>query len=334
MATIYDVARRAGVSTATVSAVLNRTSYVSPELTKRVREAAKELDYRINFLARSLQIGRTHSIGMLIPLFGTPDPFYAQVVQGVEDVLRKKGYVLILGQTYNDPEQESRYISTFRSRYVDGMLLFQAPGDDPELRKFLGDKPVVFVGRKPEDIQADVIVTDIYKGTRMAVEHLIGKGHKRIGLITVAGSRSVRLERQEGWRSALKAHGLPADEGYCRDAELTSDSGRRATEALLSLEPRPTAIFADNLLITVGVLKALQTSPGVEVEVMSSDDAEWLDVFHLPVSTIVQPGYELGVQAAELLLKRIRHPKRRFETVVLEPALRIRNAAAQASEHG
>ena len=118
MPTIYDVAKRAGVSTATVSAVLNRSTYVSPELTKRVKAVAEELDYRINHLARSLQIGRTNTIGMLIPLFGTPDPFYSQVVQGVEDVLRKKGYALILGQTHNSVEEQSRYISAFRSRFV------------------------------------------------------------------------------------------------------------------------------------------------------------------------------------------------------------------------
>src|SRR5262245_24928320 len=218
MPTIYDVAKRAGVSTATVSAVLNRSTYVSPELTKRVKVAAEELDYRINYLARSLKIGRTNTVGMLIPLFGTPDPFYSQVVQGVEDVLRKKGYALILGQTHNSVEEQSRYISAFRSRYVDGLLLFQAPGEDNELRKFVADKkPIVFVGRIPAELRGDVVATDIARGTELAVEHLIGKGHKRIGLITVRESLSVRSGRMEGWRRALGAHGLAPDERYIRD---------------------------------------------------------------------------------------------------------------------
>lgn len=109
MPTIYNVAKKAGVSIATVSAVLNRTAYVSPELTKRVKEAVAEMDYTINHLAHSLQTRTTRTIGMLIPDAGNPDPFYGQVVRGAEDVLRKKGYLLILGHTYNQVEEQSRY---------------------------------------------------------------------------------------------------------------------------------------------------------------------------------------------------------------------------------
>src|SRR5689334_19619194 len=133
MATIYDVARKAGVSTATVSAVINRTSYVSPELTQRVKVAIKELDYTLNHLAHAMQTRTTRTIGMLIPDMGNPDPFYGEVVRGAEDVLRKKGYLLILGHTYNRVEEQSRYLSAFRSRLVDGVLLFQSAGSDEEL---------------------------------------------------------------------------------------------------------------------------------------------------------------------------------------------------------
>lgn len=328
MATIYDVAKRAGVSIATVSAVLNKTAYVSPELTQKVRLAVDELDYTINQLAHALQTKSTRTIGMLIPDTGAPDPFYGQVVRGAEDVFRRKGFLLILGHTYNKVEEQSRYLTAFRSRLVDGVLLFQAPGEDHELDRLLQTrKPVVFVGRIPSGIKADVVATDIECGTRMAIEFLYHKAHRRIGLITVATSLSVSSLRLAGWRAAFQQHGIVADESYVIAGELSSETGRQAAAQLLSLAEPPTAIFADNLVIATGILKTLQER-GLrcpqDVEVVSSDDAEWLDVFQPPITTIVQPSYELGVQAAEILLKRIRHPKRPQQKVLLRPELKVR----------
>ena len=329
MATIYDVAKRAGVSIATVSAVLNRTAFVSPELTKRVKQAVDEMDYTINHLAHSLQTRSTHSIGMLIPDVGNPDPFYGQVVRGAEDAFRKKGYQLILGHTYNQVQEQSRYLSAFRSRLVDGVLLFQAPGEDSELDRLLkAKKPIVFVGRIPAEVQADIVATDILQGTQMAVEHLLKQGHTRIGLVTVAASMSVSSFRIEGWRKALKRHGIAADENYIVRGELSSDAGKQAGLSLLDLPQPPTAIFADNLVIATGILRALQERGRrvpEDVEVASSDDAEWLDVFDPPITTIVQPSYQLGFQSAELLLKRIRHPKRAHQKILLKPELKIRS---------
>lgn len=329
MPTIYDVAKRAGVSIATVSAVINKTAFVSPELTKRVKQAVEELDYTINHLAHALQTRSTRTIGMLIPDVGAPDPFYGQVVRGAEDVLRKKEYLLILGHTYNKVEEQSRYLTAFRSRLVDGVLLFQAPGEDPELERLLkAKKPIVFVGRVPSGINADIVATDIRYGTRMAVEHLYAKGHRRIGLVTVAASLSVSSFRLAGWRTALQHHGIPIDESYVVAGDLSSETGRQAAAQLLSLPEPPTAIFADNLLITTGILRTLQERKlrcPEDMEVVSSDDAEWLDVFRPPITTIVQPSYELGVQAAETLLKRVRHPKRPQQQLLLRPELKVRS---------
>jgi LacI family transcriptional regulator len=332
MATIYDVAKRAGVSIATVSAVLNKTSFVSPELTSRVKVAVDELDYTINHLAHALQTRSTHSVGMLIPDVGNPDPFYGQVVRGAEDALRKRGYLLILGHTYNKVEEQSRYLTAFRSRLVDGVLLFQAPGRDAELERLLtAKKPVVFVGRIPSGVKADVVATDIQRGTEMGVEHLCRKGHRRIGLITVAASLSVTTLRVAGWRAALKRNGIALDESYVVAGELSVEAGRAAALQLLDLERAPTAIFVDNLVLVTGVLRALQEKglrcPG-EVELAASDDADWLDVFQPPITTIVQPSYQLGLQAAEVLLKRIRHPKRPAQHVLLTPDLKVREEPA------
>lgn len=265
---------------------------------------------------------------MLIPGEVAPDPFFAEVVRGAEDLFRKKGYLLIVGHTYNQVEEQSRYLSAFRGRLVDGVLLFQTPGDDPELNRLVEKKrPLVFVGRVPSDLEADVVVNDIVTGTRIGVEHLIRKGHQRIGLSTIEKSLSVSESRIVGWKRALKAHRLPVDETLVVKTEIAVESSRAGARALLQREARPTAIFADNLLMTTGILQALQDaglSCPEDVELVSSDDAEWLNVFRPPITTIVQPNYELGAKAAEILLRRIRHPKRPFETVMLKPQLRVR----------
>ncbi len=329
MATIYDVAKRAGVSTATVSAVLNKTAYVSPALKKKVQEAVRELDYTINHMARSLQTRSSRSVGMLIPGSGGPDPFFGQVVRGVEDVLRKKGFALLLGHTYNQVEEQSRYLEAFRARLVDGFLLFQAPGEDAALRRILQDKkPIVFVGRIPEDTAADVVATDIAKGTYLAVSHLIAKGHRRIGLTTVKSSMSVAKFRVEGWRKALAEHGLASDDSCVAVGRFSSETGCSAAAQFLKLKDRPTAIFADNLTHTSGILRTLKES-GLRVpddmEVMSSDDAEWLDVIQPAISAVIQPSYDLGTKSAELLLKRLRYPNRKHEMILLDPKLKIRD---------
>lgn len=328
MASIYDVAKRAGVSIATVSAVLNKNKFVSDELKNRVEDAVAALDYQINHLARSVQLGCSKTVGMLIPSFATPDPFYAQVVRGVEDVLSSKDYALLLGQTYNDLARQSQYLQTFRARLVDGILLFQNPGDDPQLKSLLKQrKPLVFVGRVPEHVEGDVAATDIANGTRMAVEHMVTSGHKRVALLTVGSSTSVHQNRVKGWRQAMHSAGLPAPEEHQRTCGLSAEGARASTLELLDLEPRVTAIFADNLLLVTGILQALRErniACPAGMEVMSSDDAEWLDVFDPPISTVVQPSYELGCAAATLLLKRVRHPARKLEKILLQPTLRIR----------
>jgi DNA-binding LacI/PurR family transcriptional regulator len=240
MPTIYDVAKRAGVSIATVSAVLNRTAYVSPELTTRVKQAVQELDYTINHLAHSLQKRSTRSVGMLIPDVANPDPFFSQVVRGAEDALRKKGYVLILGHTYNQVREQSRYLAAFRSRLVDGVLLFQSPGEDDELRRMLEkNRPLVFVGRVPKGIDADVVATDILAGTKAGVAHLIRRGHKRIGLITTENTMSVAEYRVAGWTRALKERGIPVDQRLVVPAKLSAEAACCTATRLLDWKNHP-----------------------------------------------------------------------------------------------
>lgn len=327
MPTIYDVAKLAGVSTYTVSAVLNRSAYVSPELTSRVQLAVRQLDYTINDLARSLQTRKTRTVGMLIP--DIANPFYAKVVRGVEDVLKRAGYSLILGNTYNRNEEQSRYLTVFRSKQVDGLLLFISPGDSQEVQALVtAKKPVVFVGRTPADLKADSVSADNTKGTQLAVAHLIRRGRKSVALVNGQAGLSTSEDRVAGWKRALKKAGLAAPKELLGYGDWTADSGYNLTLGFLDTAKPPTAVFAANFLMMTGVLRALKERKlqcPKDVEVMSSDDSEWLDVFEPRISTVAQPSYPMGAKAAELVLKRIKAPSRRFEQIILQPELMLRD---------
>jgi LacI family transcriptional regulator len=326
MPTIYDVAKRAGVSTYTVSSVINQSAYVSPELTKRVLKAVQELDYTPNALARGLQTRKTRTVAMLIPDIGSP--FYARVVQGAESRLRQADYSLMLGNTYNQPEEQIRYLTVFRSQQVDGVMMFLAAGDETEpARMVKAKKPVVFVGRSPRTFAGDTVTADNVKGTRLAIDHLLAAGHERVAIITGQASLSTSADRVEGWRKSLRKRKLPAPASLIGEGDWTAESGYSVTKRLLEQSPRPTAIFAANFLMMTGVLRALKER-GLrcpeDVQVASSDDSEWLDVFIPPISTVVQPSYAMGEHAADLLLKRIQQPSRKFETIVLTPEFHVR----------
>ncbi len=326
MATIYDVARRAGVSTYTVSVVLNRSAKVSEELTKRVLEAAQELDYSINRIASSLQTRRTNTIGMLIP--DIANPWYARVVRGVEDVLTANNYSLFLGSTRDDAAVQARYLDVYNARQVDGTLIFHAPGSESDLARLSRQRaPVVYVGRIPRTLEADTVTADNRLGAKLATEHLLSKGHSKIAVITGPQSLSVFKDRVAGWKSALKRAGVEINSAYNREADGTQAGGYNETLQLLALQDPPTAYFAGNLLMMMGVLKALKEKKvriPKDVEVMSADDSDWLDAFNPPISVIEQPSYTLGVEAAQLLVRRLKKPDSPFEHIVLTPKLKIR----------
>jgi LacI family transcriptional regulator len=326
MPTIYDVAKKAGVSTYTVSSVVNQSAYVSPKLTKRVLKAVQDLDYTPNALARGLQTRKSRTIAMLIPDIGSP--FYARVVHGVEHRLRAADYSLMLGNTYNQADEQARYLTIFRSQQVDGLLLFLAAGDESEAERMVKAKrPVVFVGRTPQTFRADTVSADNVAGTRLAIEHLIKAGHKRIAIITGQAMLSTSTERVEGWRKTMRKHKLPTPAALIGEGDWSAESGYAVTKSFMEMSPRPTGIFASNFLMMTGALRAVKER-GLrcpeDVQVVSSDDSEWLDVFSPPITTVVQPSYAMGEHAADLLLKRIEKPSRRFETVILPPELHVR----------
>jgi len=326
MPTIRHVAEHARVSTATVSAVLNRSSYVSPELTARMKEAVEALDYTINELARGLQTHQTKTIGMLVPEIISP--FHATVVRGAEERLKRSGYSVLLGVTYDTPKEQSRYLSLFLAKQVDGLLVIPAPGDEKDIQHLVEKKrPVVFVSRPPRTFDADTIALDHTKCARMVTNHLIGRGHSRIAIITLSLLLTVGLDRVKGWRRALHKHKLPIREDYIRESDKSAESVQQAMDYLLNLDEPPTALYIGSMTMLPAVLRALKAhhlNCPDDFEVVTSHDSELLDVMSPPICGVDHFGSEIGFQSAELLLKRIRHPNRRAEKILLAPKLKIR----------
>jgi LacI family transcriptional regulator len=325
VATIYDVAKRARVSTYTVSCVLNRSAYVSPELTARVQKAVKELDYTINEVARSLQTRKSRTVGMLIP--DIANPFFSQVVRGAEQRLKKDGYSLLLGNSDNDAAQQQHYLTVFRAKQVDGLLVFMSEGTESAFQQMVeARRPVVFVSRIPS-FEADVVSSDNVHGGKLAFRHLASRGHKHIGLVLGPAILSPNIDRLKGWREEAEKRKIKVDEAYISHTVMSPRHGEQTCKRLLALNPRPTAIFSANFLLMTGVLRAIKDA-GLrcpeDVEVTSSDDAAFLDVFTPAISTVVQPSYVLGEHAAALALKRMKDPGRPFEKILIKPTFKIR----------
>lgn len=308
MPTIRDVAARAGVSTSTVSNVLNNSDNVRADLRTRVMKAIREISYHRDEMARSLRTRRSNIVGMIIP--DLSDPFFPTVVRGAEDALDRQGYTLIVGSSDNDVEKERRYYSTFRGKRVDGLLIvisLEHRAPNYLLRHNLDDVPIVYVGRSHPELEGDCVMLDDIGGSYKAVSHLLQSGHRCIGIITGPLSLLDARLRLQGYKLALQEHGILAEESLIREGRYDIPSGHTGTKALLSLHPRPTALFSCNHQMTIGCVQAI-TETGVspqEISLISFDDLDWFSLLRPSVSAIPQPAYELGATAAEVLVTRL-----------------------------
>jgi LacI family transcriptional regulator len=305
VADIRSVAERAGVSISTVSRFLN-SKVVSPQAEERIREAVRELAYIPNRIARSLKLKRTMTLGMAIP--DITNTFYPEIVKGVEDAARAAGFHLVLTNTGEDQVSEAERLSTLETLRCDGCLLILAP-DGPredERRERLEQYrlPFVFIDRAP-GFEADMVVSDNVEGASLAVNHLIGLGHTRIGLLGTTLDVSTHRERFEGYRRAMRAAGLEPQE---MKVEATLAEGFSATVRMLDLEPRPTALFITSNRLTIGAMAAIHDR-GLrcpqDVSVIGYDDYEWEEAFRPRLTAVAQPSYLLGQKATELLIGRI-----------------------------
>ncbi|MGX9885954.1 LacI family DNA-binding transcriptional regulator [Streptomyces sp. NPDC002276] len=317
MATMADVARSAGVSVATVSHVLNDTRPVLPGTRQAVLSAIEELGYTPNTLARSLVTSRTRSIGLAVSAIS--NPYFTEILQGVEAGALEHGYSLLIADPHDDPEHELKVGRLLHERRVDGMLV--APSAEPDaLVAYLGRHavPTVFLDRVVEAPSGDAfpfdqVCAENIEPTAQLVTHLAGLGHRRIGLVAGRPGLSTTGERIAGYRHGLAAAGLPYDERLLAHGDSESAAAERATAALLSLTAPPTALVTANNAMTIGALRALRerglSVPG-DLALCCFDDFAWADLFEPRLTAIAQPSKEIGAEAVRLLLDRLAAPDR------------------------
>lgn len=310
MVTARDVAERAGVSTSTVSHVLNGTRVVSRELRARVLDAAHDLGYEANAVARSLKTRRSHTIALITPDIG--NPFFTSVVRGVEDVTGARGYGLILCNTGEDPGREEAYLRMLGAQRVDGMILVPSGDRYPYLDRLLHTRTaLVLLDRVIDDPTTPAVTLDNVDAARVATRHLVGLGHRRIGFVAPRMGTSSATERIAGYRQELEQSGIAYDPALVRDGRSLLEEARTATGELLELPERPTALIVGNNLMTLGAVAAIERH-GLripqDVALVGFDDAVWADVLHPRLTTIAQPTYQLGRTAADLLMRRIDDP--------------------------
>ena len=309
MVTILDVAKLAGASLGTVSNVINKTTYVSPKLTRRVLKAIRELNYHPNGMARSLRTRASKTVGMIIP--NITDPFFPFVVRGAEDVLLDAGYQLIVGNSDDDASKEEAYYSTFRTKRVDGLLLIISPSaqaPDYLRRHGQGMVPIVLLDRYHPGLGNDVVALDDTEGSFQAVSHLCNSGHRNIAIITGPLTLLNARMRLGGYRRALERHGVPFVQELVYEGSFDIASGHELTKSLLKTPIRPTGLFVCNPQMTIGVLRAFRDHNircPQDMAVVSFGDMDLFELMRPSVSAVKLPVYDLGATAAEILLKRI-----------------------------
>jgi len=328
IATLKDVARRAGVSTATVSHVINETRFVSEELKARVHQAMRELNYRPNAIARSLRRRKTHNIGMIVPDISYP--FLAEVARGVEDKGFELGYNVILCDSDGDLEREADYIELLQEKKVDG-IVFVAAGESSSHVQTLIEQgmPVVVCDRELPGVEVDTVIADNVGSGYQATEHLIGLGHRRIGGIGGPKGLCISNKRLEGYRRALEEHGIPLSEELIIHSDFRCRGGYEAMKELLALDAPPTAVFACNDLMAIGAICAASKKRlrmPQDIAIIGCDDIALASFTNPSLTTIAQPKHEMGAIAVEMLVERIKDKSKPPTRRLLPTELVIRDS--------
>ncbi len=329
MATQKDVARRAGVSTTTVSHVINETRPVSEKLRARVRQAMVELDYRPNAVARSLRRKQTHEIAIILP--DIAHPFLAEVTRGVEDAGFKLGYSAILCESYSNPAREDSCISLMQSKQTDGIILVGDSENPDHIQEIIDhDIPAVLCGWDLPEMSVDAVTADDEGSGYQAATHLIQAGHRRIGCITGPPTLSISSDRVDGYRRALTTHGIPVDESLIVNGDFQCQGGYDGMRALLARDDAlPTAIFACNDLMAMGAICALSQKRlriPQDVAVVGCDDIALAAFTNPSLTTVAHPKQDLGSTAVEMLVQRIEDKTRPIVKRVLSTELMIRDS--------
>lgn len=335
LATIRDVARRAGVSPKTVSRVINGERYVRASTAARVREAIQELGYHPSITARSLASNSTFLVGLVIPAIASTA--FAMMIHGVEEVIRERGYGLLLRLTGGKRETEEELVrSTAAEKRVDGMLLFSNRRSIEFYEEIKGfNMPVVVIDRLLDDIEIPQVSVNNRKGTYLGTKHLIETGRARIAYLSPAINTWTTAERQSGYLAALREYGLDYRKSIVAGCNASREQGYQSAKQLMEQGELPDGIVAFNDLMAIGAMQAIKekglTIPQ-DVAVVGFDDLEVASIVEPQLTTVRQPLYEIGKEGCRLLFGLIESRPLVNRRIIYEPVLVVRGSSTIVQE--
>ncbi|AMS39432.1 MULTISPECIES: LacI family DNA-binding transcriptional regulator [Aminobacter] len=330
---IKDIAERLGVSAATVSRALSDSGLVAEPTLSRIRDMAREMNYRPNVSARNLRTQKAMAVLMVVRDVG--NPFYLEILKGVEATARAAGYSVLMGNTENDSDREIEYFDMLRDGHADGMILMtgKLPRREGFVASVEGGAPIVVALEEIQDAAFPHVMIDNAAAARNAVEHLIGLGHRRIAHVSGPVPEIMSVDRRDGYRAAMQAAGLAIPDGYEQRGDYLLHTGQRLCRALFELPEPPTAIFVANDEMAFGVIHELRKLgldvPG-QVSVVGFDDLFLSEAFYPPLTTVSQPRTDIGRAAMTMLLDLLSGGATPRKPVMLPTTLKVRGTTAPA----
>jgi len=332
MITLTDIAEKAGVAVSTVSRVLNNKAQkyrISKATRDLVLQAAKELNYHPNELARGLRLNKTHTIGLMVP--DISNPFFAYITHVIQTQASQYGYSLIVCSTNENINTEVEQIELLRRKGIDGYIIMPIGTKYEHIEELLNlNKPVVLIDRCIDELNTNSVSVDNYTGAYNAVEHLINKGHTRIAIIQGLPNTSTNTARVNGYKDALTKNGITVNPNYIVGNDFRKENGYIETKLLINLESRPTAIFSTSDLITLGALEAISEenlSIPDDISVVAFDDVDFAPFLFAPLTAVRQPRELMGEVAVKILIENIStrtNPQKK--SIVLKPELIVRKS--------
>ena len=325
--TIKDIAKKAGVSTASVSRVINSAANVSEELHNKVMAIIEDLEYKPNSIGKQLRTSKSEKILVLLPTMS--NPFYSKVIEGIESKCNSLNYGTLLACINANNNQEKKYIELLTTKQVDGIISFFSTLDVEHINKLAESFPLVHCCEYLEDTIAPYVCIDDEKAGYDAVSYLISIGHEKIGMISGCHSNGSAYRREYGYRRALEKAGIPFKESFLVKSSYDYKGGEESCKKLFSIQEPPTAIFAVSDPIAIGAIKYLNSQGiivGKDVDVMGFDNSSISEVFTPTLSTVSQPRFELGEIAVELLMDKITNLNSVNKSVLLSHKLILRES--------
>lgn len=320
--TIKDIAREAGVSTATISRVLNNSGYVSQDVKLQVLEVIKRMNYQPNAIARSLKQEKSRSVGIVLP--DMTNPYFMEIARAIQHRCFQEGYHLLFVDTEESPDKEKEALDFLLEKRIEALILAGTGGNREQIQAISESGiRVILVDRRYTNLKLDTVAEDNIYAAKAAIDYLAGKRHKRIGIINGPPSISTARERRQGALIGLEEAGIGLAPDYIAEGDYTRESGTAAVRRLLALPEPPTALFSANNEMTFGIYLGLQELglPLDSIEVVSFGNLEFASLFHHKLSAIMQNPQHIGEIVGDLLIRRLGGDHEEVETQILVPKL-------------